>query len=149
MFAAHHVKAKDQKQYVIEYRIPSELGGTSAMRNLWPEKISEDKTEDKFEATLHKRLCSGALTLAQARSMVLAAAGGAATTTTTVSTTTTTAPPPLPAVTAPPATAPPDATTLDTTPPETEPPQNLDCPNGSYTDENGNIVCSFTGLPPG
>ena len=74
----------------------------------------------------------------------------APTTTATVPPATTTAPITAAPVTAPPVTAPPVTAPRVTAPPVTAPPATTpNCPNGSYTNSLGNVVCSPYQSPSG
>ena len=52
----------------LDHLIPLELGGApSNVKNLWPEPAPSYHDKDKTENALHKRVCSGDLSLAVAQ----------------------------------------------------------------------------------
>jgi hypothetical protein len=144
VFAEYHVSKSKRSKYVIDHLIALELGGSNDIKNLWPELKKGDqgsRTKDRTEDSLHSYVCNGTTSLAAAQ---LAIVADWTTAPTTVTTTTTTLPPPPPTTTLPP---PPPTTAAPAPPPAPA------CPNGSYTNVNGQVVCSPYpspgGPPPG
>jgi hypothetical protein len=63
---------KNPSDYEEDHLVPLELGGApSDPSNLWPEPHTWSFTKDKDENTLHAQICSGQITLAQARDDIL------------------------------------------------------------------------------
>jgi hypothetical protein len=61
--------------YAIDRLIPLGLGGSSAIRNLWPQHTYEPwgvRTKNRLELTLRRLVCSGQLSLASARHQIAA-----------------------------------------------------------------------------
>lgn len=146
VFAEYHVSKAKRSKYVIDHLIPLELGGSNDIKNLWPEpKKGEQGSVDKdaVEFLLRQFVCTGHVPLAIAqlaiaRDWTTAVDDSieltkAATTATTTTTTTTRAPPQTTAAPAP------------------QPGQP--CPNGTYVNVNGQVVCrpfpSPSRPPPG
>src|SRR2546423_14134638 len=100
VYAEYQVKRSDRSRYVIDHLVPLELGGASALPNLWPERKTEAKAKAKVEGTIRARLCAGHVDLATAqrafetgwRTATFNATTTTTTSTTTSTTTTTTAP---------------------------------------------------------
>jgi hypothetical protein len=51
-------------EWEVDHRIPLELGGSNALKNLWPEH--HPRAKDHLENELHERVCAGNMTLARA-----------------------------------------------------------------------------------
>lgn len=80
-FAEYGYSGNDDKRCVpagarrceIDHLISRELGGADDVKNLWPEaygtKPWNASLKDRLENRLHKEVCSGAITLQQARDM--------------------------------------------------------------------------------
>ena len=62
-----------RRGYVIDHRIPIEIGGSNDPSNLFAEPRSEAKRKDRLEDRLHAEVCSGRTTLAAARAAILEA----------------------------------------------------------------------------
>jgi len=56
----------------IDHRIPLELGGSSAIANLWPEPGRRPNAKDEIEDRLKADVCAGRITLAEGIRRVLA-----------------------------------------------------------------------------
>lgn len=59
--------------FEVDHLIPLELGGDNTIENLWAQPASPKPgfhEKDKVEDYLHKRVCSGAMTLAEAQSVI-------------------------------------------------------------------------------
>jgi hypothetical protein len=50
-----------------DHLIPRELGGADDIKNLWPQPWTDAQKKDKLENQLHKSVCSGRMTLKEAR----------------------------------------------------------------------------------
>lgn len=62
-----------RRGYVIDHRIPIEIGGSNDPSNLFAEPRAEAKRKDRLEDRLHTDVCSGLTTLAAARAAMLRA----------------------------------------------------------------------------
>ena len=62
-----------RRGYVIDHRIPIEIGGSNDPSNLFAQPRSEAKRKDRLEDRLHSDVCSGHTTLADARAAMLKA----------------------------------------------------------------------------
>lgn len=54
----------------LDHLIPLELGGSSAVQNLWPEPPPSPNPKDRVEDALHALVCSGQLPLATAQRLI-------------------------------------------------------------------------------
>ncbi len=62
----------NQRNYEEDHAISLELGGNpSDPENLWPQPYPQAKWKDRVENLLHKQVCAGAITLAEAQKDVL------------------------------------------------------------------------------
>lgn len=63
------VPRADWYLYELDHLVSLELGGDNTVANLWPEPWSDARRKDQVENALHRRVCSGAMTIeaAQAR----------------------------------------------------------------------------------
>jgi hypothetical protein len=54
--------------YEFDHLIPRSIGGADVEANLWPQILDPDaRTKDREEVRLHKAVCAGELTLAEAQ----------------------------------------------------------------------------------
>ena len=60
-----------RRGYVIDHRIPIEIGGSNDPANLFAQPRFEAKRKDQLENALHVEVCSGHITLAEARGTIL------------------------------------------------------------------------------
>ncbi len=71
VFAAYRIDfPQPVGQYELDHLIPLELGGDNSNRNLWPQPAAPRpgfNQKDQLENLLHDRVCSGAMTLAEAQ----------------------------------------------------------------------------------
>ena len=67
IFAAYHIKKKQQPKYVINRLVPISLGGTNDATNLWPELKSEAKRKAAQEGAVHTFVCAHLVDLAVAQ----------------------------------------------------------------------------------
>ena len=56
----------------LDHLVPLELGGSSDIRNLWPEAGTVPNAKDKVENRLHRDVCAGKITLTKARHAIAA-----------------------------------------------------------------------------
>jgi hypothetical protein len=59
--------------YEVDHLVPLELGGDNMIENLWPESaqpVPGFHEKDKVENYLHRQVCSGAMTLANAQRQI-------------------------------------------------------------------------------
>jgi len=72
VFADYGIISHTSGQYEIDHFISLELGGSNEITNLWPEPanpVPGFHEKDKVENYLHRQVCSGALSLAQAQTL--------------------------------------------------------------------------------
>jgi hypothetical protein len=63
-----------EASYEVDHRIEESLGGAQSWRNLWPQMALPKPgyhEKDRLETWLHRQACSGKMTLAEARSILL------------------------------------------------------------------------------
>lgn len=58
--------------YEVDHRISLELGGSNDRKNLWIEPIADARRKDVVENRLHRQMCKGEISLAEAQHMILA-----------------------------------------------------------------------------
>ena len=56
--------------YEVDHLIPLELGGSNELANLWPEIAPGFHDKDQIEDELHRRVCSGRMTLETAQKQI-------------------------------------------------------------------------------
>jgi hypothetical protein len=56
--------------YVIDHLVSLELGGSNELDNLWPEQTEESKRKDAVENALHRAVCQGQMSLADAQEQI-------------------------------------------------------------------------------
>ena len=64
------ISKSEQKNYVIDHKVPLELGGSNSKENLQPQKKAEAKTKDKWENYLTSEVKAGKMSLGQAQSEI-------------------------------------------------------------------------------
>jgi hypothetical protein len=128
VYSEYQIPKSQRSKYVIDHLVPLEVGGANSKANLWPQAKTDAKTKDTVENLLHAEVCNGTVDLATAQQGFETDWRSAGNATAPVITS---PPPPAPAPTAAPAPAP------------------ISCPNGSYTNSDGNRVCSPSGPAPG
>jgi hypothetical protein len=69
IFAEYGLKP-DGSKYEIDHYISLEIGGLNDESNLWPQPWPEARQKDVVETWLHRQLCSGRITLAEAQAQV-------------------------------------------------------------------------------
>lgn len=70
VYAEYGIRSHRPGQYEVDHLISLELGGSNDIANLWPQAAEPRPgfhEKDKVENYLHDRVCSGALSLAQAQ----------------------------------------------------------------------------------
>jgi hypothetical protein len=70
VFAAYGIGSTRSDRFEVDYLITPDLGGTTSIRNLWPQPYSvrwNAQVKDKLEQRLHQLVCSGKLDLATAQ----------------------------------------------------------------------------------
>jgi hypothetical protein len=69
VFARYGITVHDGTTYEVDHFIPLELGGSNAMRNLFPEAVSQPgfRQKDRLENELHRRVCQHRMTLKAAQ----------------------------------------------------------------------------------
>ena len=55
------------KGYEIDHLVSLEIGGSNDEMNLWPQPIDQARVKDIVENELHRKVCSGAMTLQEAQ----------------------------------------------------------------------------------
>jgi hypothetical protein len=67
VYAAYGIQNHAPREYEIDHLIPLELGGSNAMKNLWPQSYQTQPwnahVKDRLENVLHRLVCSGQLGL--------------------------------------------------------------------------------------
>jgi hypothetical protein len=64
----------DARGYEIDHRVPRQLGGADVIGNLWPQPWDGPTgahAKDKIENSLHRDVCAGRTTLAEAQNVFL------------------------------------------------------------------------------
>ena len=76
VYAEYRVTSHASGDYEVYHLIPLELGGSSSIKNLWPESLRTSpwsaQAKDQLERKLHKLVCSGQLDLKTAQQAVAA-----------------------------------------------------------------------------
>ena len=67
VFAAYHIKKKQQRRYVINHLVPVSLGGTNDTSNLWPQLRGEAKKKAAQETSVQTLVCTNLVDLAAAQ----------------------------------------------------------------------------------
>jgi hypothetical protein len=80
-FALYHIPYSNHSQYEVDHLISLELGGSNDIKNLWPQKYCPKETakkscfgareKDVVETNLHKRICTGQITIKQAQHIIV------------------------------------------------------------------------------
>ena len=70
IYKQNGITKAEQKNYVIDHKVPLELGGTNAKSNLQPQLKSDAKIKDSWENHLTKEVKSGKMTLEQAQAEI-------------------------------------------------------------------------------
>jgi len=72
IYLAYGIRRHAPFEYEVDHLISLELGGSNSPKNLWPQKehaygVYSAATKDRVENLLHRELCNGSITLAQAQ----------------------------------------------------------------------------------
>ena len=73
VFAEYHIPYADHAKYEVDHLISLELGGSNAIKNLWPEAYAGTagaRVKDKIENKLHALVCSGQISLGKAQHLI-------------------------------------------------------------------------------
>ncbi len=73
VFAEYGITSHTTGEYEVDHLISLELGGSNDIANLWPEPAEPRPgfhEKDKVENYLHKQVCDGAMTRADAQSII-------------------------------------------------------------------------------
>ena len=73
-YAEYGVKTHKSYQYEVDHLLPLELGGSNDLANLWPEPADRPygaNSKDLLENEMHKQVCAGKVTLADAQQQIL------------------------------------------------------------------------------
>jgi hypothetical protein len=68
VFARYHIKKSQRAKYVIDQLVPLSLGGTTDPSNLWPQPRSQANGKDGQESAATLLVCHGQVELAAAQS---------------------------------------------------------------------------------
>jgi hypothetical protein len=72
VFAEYAIAKKMRSHYAIDHLVPSNLGGTNALTNLWPIPLKGTATPQRkaaVDAAVHKSMCAGFISLATAQGL--------------------------------------------------------------------------------
>jgi hypothetical protein len=61
----------DRAKYEFDHLIPRELGGSDDLKNLWPQLKADADKKDQLENRMHKLVCTGELSLHDAREQIV------------------------------------------------------------------------------
>jgi hypothetical protein len=71
VYAAYGIQHHAPREYEIDHLIPLELGGSNAVKNLWPQSYQTQPwnahVKDRLENELHRLVCAGQLALDRAQ----------------------------------------------------------------------------------
>ena len=73
VYAEYGIVSHEPGQYEVDHHISLELGGSNDIANLWPEPAEPRPgfhEKDKVENYLHDQVCSGAMSLQEAQSLI-------------------------------------------------------------------------------
>jgi len=73
VFAEYGITSHGAGEYEVDHLISLELGGSNDIANLWPEPAEPRPgfhEKDKVENYLHKQVCDGAISMADAQSII-------------------------------------------------------------------------------
>jgi hypothetical protein len=69
---AYGVPWTEHSAYVFDHFIPRELAGEDTDLNIWPQPKGESRAKDVVENRLHRDVCKGTITLAEAQRQMTA-----------------------------------------------------------------------------
>jgi hypothetical protein len=58
VFKRYGIKERQRSRFHVDLLVPLELGGTTALRNLWPQPRADRAAKDHVEESLHALVCS-------------------------------------------------------------------------------------------
>jgi len=64
------VRWADRARYEFDHLVPRELGGADTVDNLWPQPLAEATVKDRLENRLHRLVCTGQISLADAQNQM-------------------------------------------------------------------------------
>ena len=67
VLASYGVPWKRRGEYEADHLVPLSLGGGNMRWNLWAQLIGDARRKDLIEDTMHRRVCRGEMTLAEAQ----------------------------------------------------------------------------------
>ena len=67
VYKSNGILKSERKNYVIDHKVPLELGGSNSKENLQPQKKAEAKTKDKWENYLTSEVKAGKMSLVLAQ----------------------------------------------------------------------------------
>lgn len=73
VFQEYGIHSREKGQYEVDHLVSLELGGSNDISNLWPESASPVPgfhQKDSIENELHRRVCSGAMSLKKAQDTI-------------------------------------------------------------------------------
>ena len=70
VFVENGIPKAERKNYVLDHKVPLELGGSNSKSNLQPQPKAEAKTKDQWENYLAAQVRNGKMTLEQAKAEV-------------------------------------------------------------------------------
>lgn len=57
---------EDRGAWIVDHRVPLEAGGSNSLLNTWPMTVEAATKKDAIEGAVHRRICSGRMTLPEA-----------------------------------------------------------------------------------
>ncbi|MFA5188703.1 MAG: HNH endonuclease signature motif containing protein [Patescibacteria group bacterium] len=73
VFQEYGITTHAKGEYEVDHFIPLELGGSNDLKNLWPEPAEPRPgfhEKDRVENYLHRQVCTGQMTLAEAQKQI-------------------------------------------------------------------------------
>jgi len=73
VYARYGIASHSPGEYEVDHLVSLELGGSNAIKNLWPEAAAPRPgfhEKDKVENYLHRRVCHGTMTLHTAQRLI-------------------------------------------------------------------------------
>ena len=71
VFKEYGVPTSDSRQYVLDDRVPIEIGGENISANLWPQPIVQARAKDQLENEARVEVCAGKMSLQDAQQWFL------------------------------------------------------------------------------
>lgn len=63
VFAEYGIPWSERGEWVLDHRVPLELGGANSIDNLWPQRKEEAHAKDRYENAAHRAVCAGRMTV--------------------------------------------------------------------------------------